>query len=72
MLDPQESRTPLPPDQMGPIWEDAKDMGVLIGKGGIHGNVSSQTSIGLIINQSISQSIDRSINQSVNHIKSCL
>ncbi|XP_071785665.1 alanine--glyoxylate aminotransferase 2, mitochondrial-like [Asterias amurensis] len=39
MVTDKESRTPLPPDQMGPIWEDAKDMGVLIGKGGIHGNV---------------------------------
>jgi len=35
----KESKTPLPPEQFVPIWEDCKDMGVLIGKGGLYGNV---------------------------------
>ncbi|XP_022110098.1 alanine--glyoxylate aminotransferase 2, mitochondrial-like [Acanthaster planci] len=39
MVTDKESRRPLPPEQMGAIWEDMKEMGVLIGKGGIHGNV---------------------------------
>lgn len=33
------SRTPLPAPDIGKIWEDAKDMGVLFGKGGLYGNV---------------------------------
>lgn len=37
----QESKTPLPPEQFVPIWEDCKDMGVLLGKGGLYGNVST-------------------------------
>jgi hypothetical protein len=28
---------------MASIWEDMKDMGVLVGKGGLHGNVSTCT-----------------------------
>ena len=35
----QESKTPLPAEKFVPIWEDIKDMGVLIGKGGLYGNV---------------------------------
>lgn len=35
----KESKTPLPPEKFVPIWEDCKDMGVLIGKGGLYGNV---------------------------------
>lgn len=35
----QASREPLPPDAMNEIFEDVKDMGVLIGKGGIYGQV---------------------------------
>ena len=30
----------MPMDDFVPIWEDAKDMGVLLGKGGLYGNVS--------------------------------
>jgi hypothetical protein len=36
----QELKTPMPPDQMVPIWEECKDMGLLLGKGGLQGNVS--------------------------------
>ena len=36
----QESRTPLAADQVGAIWEEMKDMGVLVGKGGLYGSVS--------------------------------
>lgn len=35
----KESKTPLPAEKFVPIWEDIKDMGVLIGKGGLYGNV---------------------------------
>lgn len=35
----QVSREPLPPEGMNDIFEDVKDMGVLIGKGGIYGQV---------------------------------
>ena len=37
----QASRTPLPAEDMGAIWEETKDMGVLLGKGGLYGNVSN-------------------------------
>ena len=40
---PQASRDPLPPDDMNKITEDVKDMGVLIGKGGIYGQVPALT-----------------------------
>ena len=30
----------MPPEKFVPIWEDCKDMGVLMGKGGLFGNVS--------------------------------
>jgi len=33
------SRTPLPAEDVASIWEDTKNMGVLYGKGGLHGNV---------------------------------
>lgn len=35
----QASRDPLSPEGMAEIFEDTKDMGVLIGKGGIYGQV---------------------------------
>lgn len=35
----QASREPLPPEAMSEIFEDVKDMGVLIGKGGLYGQV---------------------------------
>lgn len=37
---PQASRDPLSPEVMSEIFEDVKDMGVLIGKGGIYGQVT--------------------------------
>ncbi|XP_078531060.1 alanine--glyoxylate aminotransferase 2, mitochondrial isoform X2 [Lissotriton helveticus] len=39
MVTDQESRQPLPPEEVSQIWEDIKDMGVLIGKGGLYGQV---------------------------------
>ncbi|XP_077982200.1 alanine--glyoxylate aminotransferase 2, mitochondrial-like isoform X2 [Glandiceps talaboti] len=33
----KETRNPLPADQVGDVWEDMKDMGVLVGKGGLYG-----------------------------------
>lgn len=38
---PQASRDPLPPEAISEIFEDVKDMGVLIGKGGIYGQVAA-------------------------------
>lgn len=35
----QASRDPLPPADVAEIFEDVKDMGVLIGKGGVYGQV---------------------------------
>lgn len=40
VLRPQASRDPLAPEVMNEIFEDVKDMGVLIGKGGIYGQVT--------------------------------
>ncbi|XP_066502094.1 alanine--glyoxylate aminotransferase 2, mitochondrial [Hoplias malabaricus] len=37
MVTDKTSRAPLPAEDMDEIFEDAKDMGVLIGKGGIYG-----------------------------------
>ncbi|KAL4004709.1 a disintegrin and metalloproteinase with thrombospondin motifs 2 [Sarotherodon galilaeus] len=37
MVKDKGSREPLPPEAMSGILEDVKDMGVLIGKGGVHG-----------------------------------
>ncbi|KAK3608047.1 hypothetical protein CHS0354_031033 [Potamilus streckersoni] len=31
------TRAPLPPEDVASIWEDTKDMGILIGKGGLYG-----------------------------------
>ena len=35
----QETKEPLPVDQMNAIWETCKDDGVLLGKGGLYGSV---------------------------------
>uniref|UniRef100_A0A3Q2YWI4 Alanine--glyoxylate aminotransferase 2, mitochondrial n=1 Tax=Hippocampus comes TaxID=109280 RepID=A0A3Q2YWI4_HIPCM len=35
--DKQASRVPLPPEDMAAIFEDIKDMGILVGKGGLYG-----------------------------------
>ena len=32
---------PIPSQLMANIWEQSKDMGLLLGKGGVHGNVSA-------------------------------
>uniref|UniRef100_A0A8C9Y671 Alanine--glyoxylate aminotransferase 2, mitochondrial n=1 Tax=Sander lucioperca TaxID=283035 RepID=A0A8C9Y671_SANLU len=37
MVKDKASREPLPPEAMSEIFEDIKDMGVLIGKGGVYG-----------------------------------
>lgn len=42
---PQASRDPLSPEVMSEIFEDVKDMGVLIGKGGIYGQVTILCSV---------------------------
>ena len=39
MVQDKESKTPLSAERMGQIWEDCKDMRVLLGKGGLNGNV---------------------------------
>lgn len=41
MVESGGARTPLNPAALLDIWERTKDMGVLLGKGGINGNVSS-------------------------------
>lgn len=40
MVENANSRAPLNASKFGDIWESCKDMGVLVGKGGIDGNVS--------------------------------
>jgi len=39
MVTDKETKEPLPAEDFGTIWELSKEMGVLFGKGGIHGNV---------------------------------
>ncbi|CAL4113114.1 unnamed protein product [Meganyctiphanes norvegica] len=39
MVVDKESRAPLEPQRMMGIWDDCKDLGVILGKGGLHGNV---------------------------------
>ena len=39
MVTDKESKTPLPADKMVDVWEDCKDMKLLLGKGGLSGNV---------------------------------
>jgi len=38
MVEDKESRTPLNNQDMTSIWEDMKEMGVLVGRGGLHAN----------------------------------
>jgi alanine-glyoxylate transaminase/(R)-3-amino-2-methylpropionate-pyruvate transaminase len=40
MVENASSRKPLNANSFGDIWERCKDNGVLLGKGGINGNVS--------------------------------
>jgi alanine-glyoxylate transaminase/(R)-3-amino-2-methylpropionate-pyruvate transaminase len=40
MVSNPETREPLDSNLFIDIWESCKDMGVLLGKGGINGNVS--------------------------------
>ncbi len=46
---PQASRDPLSAEAMNEIFEDVKDMGVLIGKGGVYGQV---TALGFLLSLS--------------------
>ena len=39
MVTDKESKTALPAERMADIWEDCKDMRLLLGKGGFYGNV---------------------------------
>ena len=39
MVEDKATNTPLVAEKMLQIWEDCKDMGVLLGKGGLNGNV---------------------------------
>ncbi|XP_064599022.1 LOW QUALITY PROTEIN: alanine--glyoxylate aminotransferase 2, mitochondrial-like [Liolophura sinensis] len=39
MVKNKETREPLDAETMGAIWEKTKDMGLLVGKGGLYGNV---------------------------------
>jgi alanine-glyoxylate transaminase / (R)-3-amino-2-methylpropionate-pyruvate transaminase len=39
-VEDKKTRKPLPIEKVNPIWENIKNMGVLIGKGGLYGNVS--------------------------------
>ena len=39
MVNDKASRAPLTPEKMVNVWEDCKDMGLLLGKGGINGNI---------------------------------
>ena len=38
-LNKQKTRKPLPVERVNKIWETCKDMGLLLGKGGLYGNV---------------------------------
>ncbi|KAG9488401.1 hypothetical protein GDO78_007944 [Eleutherodactylus coqui] len=40
MVTDKETQRPLPTEEMNFIWEDCKDHGVLLGKGGLYNNVS--------------------------------
>ncbi|KAG7269837.1 hypothetical protein CRUP_032360 [Coryphaenoides rupestris] len=44
MVEDKVSKTPLPVTAMSSIFEDIKDMGVLIGKGGVYGQPTQTTS----------------------------
>ena len=39
MVTDKESKAPLPAEKMVAVWEDCKDMKLLLGKGGLNGNV---------------------------------
>ena len=39
MVEDKSTNTPIALEKMNQIWEDCKDMGVLVGKGGLSGNV---------------------------------
>lgn len=42
LITDKESKAPLGNKHFADIWEDCKDMGVLIGRGGLMANVSSK------------------------------
>ena len=39
MVEDKSTNTPIALEKMNQIWEDCKDMRVLLGKGGLNGNV---------------------------------
>lgn len=39
MVEDKANRKPLAAEKMMSVWEDVKNMGVLLGKGGLNGNV---------------------------------
>lgn len=41
LVSDRKKRTPLAPEKMGAIFEKIKELGVLTGKGGLNGNVST-------------------------------
>lgn len=49
MVENADTRSPMASNTFGDIWENCKNMGVLLGKGGINGNVS-QTLISVRVN----------------------
>lgn len=42
MVENVKTRAPMNATTFGDIWENCKDRGVLLGKGGINGNVSEK------------------------------
>lgn len=39
LVNNKTDRKPLDAQQVAELWEETKDLGMLIGKGGLHGNV---------------------------------
>lgn len=42
LVENKETRAPINPEVFLKIWENCKDLGVLLGKGGFYGNVSGE------------------------------
>ena len=42
MVEDSTSHAPMTKERFAVIWEQCKDMGLLLGKGGFHGNVSME------------------------------
>jgi alanine-glyoxylate transaminase/(R)-3-amino-2-methylpropionate-pyruvate transaminase len=39
LVEDRETRKPLPAEKVNKLWEDTKDLGILVGKGGLYGSV---------------------------------